>query len=278
MSAVSYRFGFNGQEADNEIKGTGNSLEFKFRIYDSRLGKFLSVDPLFKEYPWNSTYAFAENDVIRCIDLEGKEKFSKTQGFIVKRDALFNWDEIETSDVVGDIKVFTTSKGNKFKVYYPKYQIEKNESSSPLDWTAIDLNAVGYTHPLINNCFGAAFGTGGNINSEEAAEQILSDNYSNANGPQIGAVGVLRDESGTILHVFECTGKDENGKYLYHSDWYHGTPVDGTLDVVGQQIEEQGQLTKPYEDGMSADDIRYNKEGDFEWYVPNENKSEADED
>lgn len=26
------------------------------------------------EFPWNSTYSFAENDVIRCIDLEGAEK------------------------------------------------------------------------------------------------------------------------------------------------------------------------------------------------------------
>jgi RHS repeat-associated protein len=50
-----YRFGFNGQERDDEVKGAGNSLEFKFRVYDSRIGKFLSVDPLFKEYPWNSS-------------------------------------------------------------------------------------------------------------------------------------------------------------------------------------------------------------------------------
>ncbi|MBN2727738.1 MAG: hypothetical protein JXR53_00785 [Bacteroidales bacterium] len=70
-----YRFGFNGQEQDNEIYGDGNSLEFKYRIYDPRLGRFMSVDPLFREYPWNSTYAFAENDVIRAIDLEGAEKF-----------------------------------------------------------------------------------------------------------------------------------------------------------------------------------------------------------
>jgi RHS repeat-associated protein len=70
----SYRYGFNGQEKDNEIKGDGNSLDFKFRVYDSRLGKFMSFDPLAKSYPWNSPYAFAENDVIRCIDLEGAEK------------------------------------------------------------------------------------------------------------------------------------------------------------------------------------------------------------
>jgi uncharacterized protein (TIGR02594 family) len=37
------------------------------------LGRFLSVDPLFKEYAWNSTYAFAENRVIDGIDLEGSE-------------------------------------------------------------------------------------------------------------------------------------------------------------------------------------------------------------
>lgn len=73
-----YRFGFNGQEKDNEVKGVGNSLDFAFRIYDSRLGKFLSVDPLSKEYPWNSTYAFAENRVIDGKDLEGKEWKSVT--------------------------------------------------------------------------------------------------------------------------------------------------------------------------------------------------------
>lgn len=44
------------------------------RIYDNRLGRFFSVDPLFKEYPWNSTYSFGENDVIRCIDLDGMGK------------------------------------------------------------------------------------------------------------------------------------------------------------------------------------------------------------
>jgi len=68
-----YRFGFNGQEKDDEIKGTGNSYEFTFRVYDSRLGRFLSVDPLFRKYPWNSPYAFSENRVIDAVELEGAE-------------------------------------------------------------------------------------------------------------------------------------------------------------------------------------------------------------
>jgi hypothetical protein len=45
------------------------------RIYDPRLGKFLSVDPLTRDYPWNSTYAFAENSPIANIDLDGLEKY-----------------------------------------------------------------------------------------------------------------------------------------------------------------------------------------------------------
>ncbi len=69
-----YRYGFNGKENDNEVKGTGAQQDYGMRIYDPRLGKFLSVDPLTKEYPWNSVYAFAENDVIRSKDLDGAEK------------------------------------------------------------------------------------------------------------------------------------------------------------------------------------------------------------
>nr|WP_262901665.1 RHS repeat-associated core domain-containing protein [Edaphocola aurantiacus] len=76
-----YKFGFNGQEKDNELKGKGNSYDFKFRMYDSRLGRFLSQDPLMKVYPWNSVYAFAENTPIQSLDLEGAEKYHYTLGF-----------------------------------------------------------------------------------------------------------------------------------------------------------------------------------------------------
>ena len=68
-----YRYGFNGKEFDKEVSGT-TTYDYGFRIYSPALGRFLSVDPLFKSYPWNSTYAFAENDVIRSIDLDGLEK------------------------------------------------------------------------------------------------------------------------------------------------------------------------------------------------------------
>src|SRR5690606_21639603 len=70
-----YRYGFQGQEKDDEIKGSGNSLNYSFRMYDSRLGRFLSTDPLHASYPHNSPYAFSENSVIAFIELEGLEKY-----------------------------------------------------------------------------------------------------------------------------------------------------------------------------------------------------------
>lgn len=38
-----FRYGFNGMENDNEIKGTSNSLDFGARIYDPRLGRWLNI-------------------------------------------------------------------------------------------------------------------------------------------------------------------------------------------------------------------------------------------
>lgn len=68
-----YHYRFNGQEQDNEVSGDGNSYVFEYRVHDSRLGRFISVDPLANEYVWNSPFAFAENRPIDGIDLEGLE-------------------------------------------------------------------------------------------------------------------------------------------------------------------------------------------------------------
>ncbi len=74
-----YRYGFNGKENDNEVKGTGNQQDYGERIYDTRLGRFLSTDPMFSTFPWNTTYAFAENDPINFIDLDGLQKGRPTR-------------------------------------------------------------------------------------------------------------------------------------------------------------------------------------------------------
>lgn len=69
-----YRFGFNGHEKDDEIKGSGNHLSFGDYGYDPRIVQRPSPDPLAAKYPFESPYVvFGVNPII-YIDPDGKEK------------------------------------------------------------------------------------------------------------------------------------------------------------------------------------------------------------
>jgi RHS repeat-associated protein len=73
-----YRYGFNGKEIDSEGMGGGlSTYDYGFRIYNSQLAKFLSTDPLHKEYPFYSPYHFGGNNPIKFIDRDGLEPATK---------------------------------------------------------------------------------------------------------------------------------------------------------------------------------------------------------
>ena len=73
FSASSYKYGFNGKEKDDEVKGESNSVDYGARIYDSRLGRWLAVDPLFAKYPYQSPYAYVGNSPILNQEFGGKD-------------------------------------------------------------------------------------------------------------------------------------------------------------------------------------------------------------
>ena len=98
-----YRYGFQGQEKDNEIKGIGNSINYKFRMHDPRVGRFFAVDPLAKKYPWNSSYAFSENRVIDGVELEGLEFFYTADGKFLGKFGKSN--TIRVTDI-SNVKLF----------------------------------------------------------------------------------------------------------------------------------------------------------------------------
>ncbi len=115
-----YRFGFNGQEKENEISNVdGGHLVFEYRIHDVRLGRFMSVDPLEVEYPWNSPYAFAENCVISGIDLEGAEYWLRL--FMVSKSPI-----IATGETVVKLTIRTVRTGMK-RVTWSK-ELSKSEN------------------------------------------------------------------------------------------------------------------------------------------------------
>jgi RHS repeat-associated protein len=87
-AGTQYRYGFNGKENDNEVKGNGNQQDYGMRIYDPRLGRFLSVDPISKKYPELSTYQFASNTPIQAMDLDGCERLDMTKVSYLNRTAV----------------------------------------------------------------------------------------------------------------------------------------------------------------------------------------------
>ena len=99
-SSEDYRYGFQNQEKDDEIKGEGNSINYTFRIHDLRVGRFFAIDPLFKKDPYNSPYAFSENRVIDAKELEGLE-------------ITYVHGKLNTNDFLSTLRVINSTKSEK---------------------------------------------------------------------------------------------------------------------------------------------------------------------
>jgi hypothetical protein len=134
----SYRYGFQGQEIDPEIKpnddGTpnANSINYKFRMHDPRLGRFFAVDPLAVKYPHNSPYAFSENRLIDGVELEGLE-YETIKHYInpytkleVRRSS-----EYHTNTEVDDWYVVGFLNGKR-GIKHEYYDTEGNKYSEPI--------------------------------------------------------------------------------------------------------------------------------------------------
>jgi len=142
-----YRYGFQGQERDDEIKGRGNSLNYKYRMHDPLVGRFFAVDPLAKKYPWYTPYSFSGNKVIQFIELEGLEEAppkpnthttvsGDTYGKLAKKydvtvDQLREWNGYEDTKIpegvdliVSDPSEYNTFRSTTVGEYYGGGDVE----------------------------------------------------------------------------------------------------------------------------------------------------------
>ena len=83
-----YRYSFNGQEADDEVYGEGTLHAFEYRMHDTRIGRFWSVDPLAGDYPYWSTYQFAGLMPTWYEELEGLEPATSRPARTVRKPAI----------------------------------------------------------------------------------------------------------------------------------------------------------------------------------------------
>lgn len=116
-SLVKYRFGFNGKENDSE---TGTQ-DYGARIYNSGLARFLSIDPLTKEYPFYTPYQFAGNMPICAIDIDGAEEYFCIDGSYIGAGPEKDCKEVRVvsedvmAKVMGNVELL--NKGIENKVY-----------------------------------------------------------------------------------------------------------------------------------------------------------------
>jgi len=125
-----YRYGFNGHEKSDEIKGKGNSYTADFWEFDPRVGKRWNPDPVVKV--GETPYSAFSNNPIWLIDLKGADTTVNTPGkgtIDLPTGATFTTfkkDDKEFGIKAGDVSSITYNGHNysslfsrmKFKGYY----------------------------------------------------------------------------------------------------------------------------------------------------------------
>lgn len=221
-SSSKYRYGFNGKENDNEVKGEGNQQDYGLRIYDPRLGKFLSVDPLTASYPWYSPYQFAGNNPIKFIDLDGGEP--KDPGKYAGQGAIAPQviDGNTCADTENDRWTWNNSQWN-----YATFNVTNSELTSVFpNGKTESLKQVETSVNLTGSTFG--------INSKTSLAHFLSQA-----GTEVGGFSKGFDiEESLNYSVDGLTGTF--GKYFYN-----GTPAAGKLDAnLYGRITIKGKVTQ----------------------------------
>lgn len=141
FTSEKYRYGFNGMEKDDEIAGSGNNYDFGARIYDSRIGRWTSTDPLLKNYI--SPYNFSKNNPVIYLDPDGRDEVH----FWERLGGGYTVQIVETDD--DDIKLYghelTFESLMKFSFFWvdEEWGDQFGILDNPLKligWTSYDLN------------------------------------------------------------------------------------------------------------------------------------------
>jgi RHS repeat-associated protein len=103
-----YRFRFNGKENDSETYGDGNALDFGARIYDSRLGRWMSVDEIMN--PSYSSYTFCRNSPVILIDIDGRSDYYSPSGVYLGSDGTEGTDIFIITDKKVENQIYNQNK------------------------------------------------------------------------------------------------------------------------------------------------------------------------
>jgi len=227
-----YRYGFQKQEMDNEVSGFGNHYEFKYRGYDPRIGRFWSVDPLASKYPWNSTYAFAENEPITHFDLEGTERYHYTLSFNKDGKPILKFEKQE--DIVE--KVWNWSKfGFETKVNSrQEYVVHTGEYHEGF------VNGSTYTLEITFVYNSATDFIRGSKNITRKEIDIRKETYKFLDYAVAGLENIAEEAraAGGVGYKFKVNTTINNDKNTNNNKWFRYVN-----EAEAQDIKEKGMIT-----------------------------------
>lgn len=220
-------------------------------MHDPRIGRFFAVDPLAPQYPHNSPYAFSENRLLDCVELEGKEAYW-IHG--TKKAWGFNWsDEVHSgqmkySNISRIGKVFGNTKfNNSFN-----WNGANNDEDRQKAGQKLAKHIVATRAKLIED------------KKIEANEPITLIGHSHGGNVAIIAANILIDEFGYSaeqINIVALNTPREHDVTLWHSD-VNLYSVNARNDLV-QKLGGDGSTTEGSSDGpiyvLNADEkIMYN--------------------
>lgn len=234
-----YRYGFNGYEGDSEFKGNGNSYRTEFRQYDPRIGRWLSIDPLFQNFPWQSPYVAFDNNPIYYKDPKGgaAEGQDESNGDPVKKAA-----KLTNSKNPRKRRKAQTLRGtNRYKNALAKQQ-----------------GAIGL--PSKNSNFdrrGGEFpnqGVSGDRYVDQPERRVNSFNSLGFKAARMDADGNLE-----VIQIGELGPAGEEDGPVWRPDNTYGQ-IAGTPVLVsdGNIVDTDGNILIPKLKGVSTDDGLYN--------------------
>ena len=116
-----YRYGFQGQERDDEIKGDGNSYDFGERMYNPRIIRWSSLDKIRK--PWLSQYQFSSNNPINYVDYDGNDEIH----FYYYLQDVLDSEGRAHQQIILSVEIIENDKEHTFFMHSPNEALTKKE-------------------------------------------------------------------------------------------------------------------------------------------------------
>ncbi|MBP7541388.1 MAG: RHS repeat-associated core domain-containing protein [Saprospiraceae bacterium] len=240
-----YRFGFNGKESDAETYGEGNIYDYGFRIYNPRLGKFLSVDPLTKKYAYLTPYQFASNTPISGVDLDGLEFFYAADGIFLGRTGtnqevrILNNNDVSNDVAIQGIKNFNSGQIDE-NVWYEK--ISSDTKSLGIDHSGF-IKKSSTVYGESSHVFG--------INSREEVFAIASVHERNSL-----AYGASSEQA----EIFRNTSNEgRNGTFMQTANSAVINSLTGGFDYSYGATQWDGQEQSEFDESENRGSVLYGK-------------------